>query len=297
MKWVRRFHMYLGLLLMPWVFFYGVSGALFNHPDIGRDIPRQKIAPERVIALTGFAPVVAKDAADTLVARMNARDSARVRIDASHPAEVWGWPLFSAPAAEGNRYTMIANLKTGMVGVGQMTAPEATPTPPFDATPLALPQYQTGTFAKQFEPLLATLHADTSGPLAPHPKVAPEIRFRVIDGDNRTWNVAWNMTTGALTTQPTDANGPRFVELLGTLHKTHHFPIHPGISFAWALMADLTGIALALWALSGLVMWWQIKPSRVLGVVAISAAMVVAGLVMTRMANEATFNPPAQQGP
>ena len=33
LKFIRRVHMYFELFLLPWVFLYGVSAFLFNHPD------------------------------------------------------------------------------------------------------------------------------------------------------------------------------------------------------------------------------------------------------------------------
>ena len=34
MKVLRRAHLYSGLFLTPWVFLYGVTALLFNHPDL-----------------------------------------------------------------------------------------------------------------------------------------------------------------------------------------------------------------------------------------------------------------------
>ena len=48
MKFVRRLHMYLGLLVFPWVLLFGASGALFNHPEIGRDIEQRDLSPEEL---------------------------------------------------------------------------------------------------------------------------------------------------------------------------------------------------------------------------------------------------------
>ena len=52
MKVVRRAHMYLGLLVFPWILLFGISGVLFNHPQIGRDFERRSISAEQVSAST-----------------------------------------------------------------------------------------------------------------------------------------------------------------------------------------------------------------------------------------------------
>ena len=33
-KFLRRIHLYAGLFLLPWVFLYGVTGAMFNHQEL-----------------------------------------------------------------------------------------------------------------------------------------------------------------------------------------------------------------------------------------------------------------------
>ncbi|MCA9131710.1 MAG: hypothetical protein KDA45_01080 [Planctomycetales bacterium] len=42
---VRRSHLYLGLLLMPWALLYGVTGYLFNHPGHFPDRPLRTFGP------------------------------------------------------------------------------------------------------------------------------------------------------------------------------------------------------------------------------------------------------------
>ncbi|WP_406698112.1 hypothetical protein V5E97_04555 [Singulisphaera sp. Ch08] len=41
MKLVRRAHLYAGLFMTPWVFLYGVTGMLFNHPQVFSDIEQK----------------------------------------------------------------------------------------------------------------------------------------------------------------------------------------------------------------------------------------------------------------
>ena len=79
------------------------------------------------------------------------------------------------------------------------------------------------------------------------------------------------------------------MELLSKLHTTHHYPVHFGVTWLWALLADLTGLTLVLWALTGLFMWWQMKPTRLLGVIVVCVAVLGAALVMTGTAAEVQF--------
>ena len=42
MRLVRRAHLYAGLFMTPWVFLYGVTAFLFNHPDVFPDQARYR---------------------------------------------------------------------------------------------------------------------------------------------------------------------------------------------------------------------------------------------------------------
>jgi hypothetical protein len=64
------------------------------------------------------------------------------------------------------------------------------------------------------------------------------------------------------------------------MHRTHHFPARLGPTTFWVLFADLTAVALVIWALTGIVMWIQIKKSRAAGVVAVSVGLLIATVVM-----------------
>jgi hypothetical protein len=151
---------------------------------------------------------------------------------------------------------------------------------------------------EQVKELLPRLSLGAGEPLRAHPEVGPELRFRMRDADARAWNVTYNLSTGRLDGRL--VGGPdrtRLVELHERLHKTHHFPVHGGMTWLWALFADITGLTLVLWALTGLAMWWQMKPSRVLGAVAVAAALACAALVMSGTASDILFGNAEEEGP
>ena len=168
--------------------------------------------------------------------------------------------------------------------------PGKAPDPPFAGAKIELPEHRMAAVEEQVKELLPRLGVEGAGPLRAHPEVSPELRFRMRDADARAWNVTYDLGSGRLDGRPDDAPAQlRFVELLGNLHKTHHFPVHGGMTWVWALFADITGITLVLWALSGLAMWWQMKPSRVIGAVAIAVAVAVAAVVMSGTASDILF--------
>ena len=73
MKWARRAHMYAGLFLAPWVFLYGVSAFLFNHPDAFSD-REVRSAP---LSESGAPAIEGMPDAETIAARVVAALDAR----------------------------------------------------------------------------------------------------------------------------------------------------------------------------------------------------------------------------
>ncbi|WP_437841174.1 PepSY domain-containing protein [Sorangium sp. So ce1153] len=291
MKVVRRAHMYLGLLVFPWILLFGISGVLFNHPQIGRDFERREISAEQIAALTAFRPWDPDALARQVVEQLNAGSPARYTLDEGTPGSFSGWPELTGSTRDGGRTMLLISLDDGDATLSTFPpGPGKPPDPPFAGAKIDLPEHRMAAVEEQVKELLPGLGVEGAGPLRAHPEVSPELRFRVRDADARAWNVTYDLGSGRLDGRPDDAPAQlRFVELLGNLHKTHHFPVHGGMTWVWALFADITGITLVLWALSGLAMWWQMKPSRVIGAVAIAVAVAVAAVVMSGTASDILF--------
>ncbi|AUX32773.1 PepSY domain-containing protein [Sorangium sp. Soce836] len=291
MKVVRRAHMYLGLLVFPWILLFGISGVLFNHPQIGRDFERRSISAEQVSALTAFRPWDPDAVARKVVEQLNAGSASRYTLDASTPGAFSGWPELIGSTSDGGRTMVLIRLDDGAATLSTFPPePAKAPDPPFAGATVELPEHRMAAVEAQVKDLLPKLGIDGAGPLRAHPKVSPELRFRMRDADGRLWNVTYDLGAGRLDGRLDGAAGqPLFVELLGMLHKTHHFPVHGGMTWIWALFADITGITLVLWALTGLAMWWQMKPSRVVGAIAVAVAIAVAAVVMSGTASDIVF--------
>jgi hypothetical protein len=136
-----------------------------------------------------------------------------------------------------------------------------------------------------------------NGPLRPHPVAHPEVRFVLEDARGVRWNTVYNLSTGALSGRRADAAHPGgLAELVESLHKQHHYPPQAVASWWWALFADLTAVTLLIWGFSGLIMWWQLKKLRKIGIAVILLAVVVATLVMGGTLSELAFAPDAAEG-
>src|SRR3989442_15151856 len=90
LKVVRRVLLFAGLFMTPWVFLYGVTGFLFNHPGAFPDREVGNAGPDVIAgtALEGFP--TAPELADRIVAALNSRAADGAPgfrlIDRAHPA-------------------------------------------------------------------------------------------------------------------------------------------------------------------------------------------------------------------
>jgi hypothetical protein len=74
-------------------------------------------------------------------------------------------------------------------------------------------------------------------------------------------------------------NVPMF---LNRTHFRHGYTQAYAASITWAVMVDLVIVALVFWVLSGLWMWWEIKPARAWGAVfGLAGAAIFALLLFT----------------
>jgi hypothetical protein len=284
MKLVRRTHMYLGLLLFPWLLVFGISGMLFNHPNLGEDVKMRALSAEQLRSLTGLEPVDAGGIAREVVSRLNAQGGGQgegYQLDPDFESRFSGFTVLMAPG-EGVNHILIVDLNDGTGTLATRNTGSAQPreTAPFAGETVSLPDHSLAAVESRVAGLLPKLDIQAKTPLRANPRAAPEVRFRMTDSRQRVWNVTYNLGSGRLDGRPTEASpGLSLNELLTKMHTTHHYPLDVGFTWVWALFADITGLMIVFWAVSGLLMWWQMKPTRVIGVAAISLALGL-GLVV-----------------
>lgn len=282
--WVRRTHMYLGLVLFPWVIFFGASGMLFNHPGVGEEVRAHPLSAQLLGQKVGIAALDAHVVASDVVAALRAAGH-DYRLDDGHDSRFYGSTAFEAQGG-GETHLLLLDVAAGRGVV--LTRPDHTPpAAPFAGT-IAPEEVRLAPLLPRLSALLPALDLDVRGPL--EPRASADLRFRMRDASGRRWNVTYDLGSGHIDGRASDASPALSLhDTLGALHKTHHFPARLGATTFWALFADLTGFTLVLWALSGLVMWWQIKPTRALGVVGVSVGLLIAAATMLATDAELRF--------
>lgn len=295
---IRRAHLYLGLLLVPWVVLFGISGFLFNHTSTtfgGGTRELAQFSPAEARRITGFTPVEVAQLAADVVRQLNETTPDR---PANYTLVDAGAAHLSANAGFTGRTTngtinLALNLADGGAALTMQAGMLLKPTKPaFAEQPVKVPGVDFAALAGHAGALAKAAGVTVDGAMTPRTRGGPELRFVVQDGEGRRWNAVCDLAQGRLSGRAADDDtGLSFYTAVTRLHKTHHYPDRVGARFFWVLLADTLALTMVFWGVSGLIMWWQIKPARVLGVLAMSLAGAVAAVIFSGTLKDMSFGP------
>lgn len=285
---LRRVHLYLGLLLLPWAVMYGVTAFLFNHPAAFSDQPTVPFGREAVAGTPLEGVPSPRTQAEQVVAKLN---------ELHHPAAPYtlgpGEAKYSrefafataTAKADGRTVSVLIDPRTGTGTVSSSpTKPKGdpapfthTPPPPAHAGPWADPIRLSPSLPERVKTAVPVI-LDRTGFASENVTVTsvPDLVFP-IEADGRTWAATYNATTGTVTGAPAEPPaGPTWRQYLLRLHTAHGYPGEPNARWGWAVVVDVMAAVLVFWGLSGLVMWWQVKATRLPGAVVLVLSAVVA---------------------
>ncbi len=275
---IRRIHMYAGLVFVPWVFLYGFTAFLFNHPNLWArrkpiDTPNIKTMfqgwPEADVLAADAAKALTATATASLgtVARIeNARYTGTLRAFATNGSGRYEFQL-RPDDRSGNWVKVIPGAgRGGELEVGPAVSTKqqpATPTKPIivdDLTRLAAGVSLAG----------ATVAIDSM----------PQLRFDAIDSQGKRWDATWNLDGGSLKARPTvqAVKDIGWREYLTRLHTTGQYPsqLSNWGRLAWAIIVDGVFVLMIFWGVSGIIMWWQQRRMRAIGAVVLSIGALTA---------------------
>jgi len=86
MKWMRRIHLYAGLLLLPWVLLYATTACIFNHPHWFRsNLPNATLVTIPIKLVSTTAPAkLAEEVVASIQKRVEQNGNNEQRIRSSH---------------------------------------------------------------------------------------------------------------------------------------------------------------------------------------------------------------------
>lgn len=284
MKIVRRTHLYAGLFLAPWVAMYGFSGLIFNHGNwfapAGGDAPI-----EWTVDVTALPQWPEPDAlAGKVVAAMNAAGkdkagAAQYRLSADGTPNLRGgvslqgkdeaggsvFLSFDRQARKGTTSYSPAGQPEEQVKLGTNDAGLLNATR--DAIVAAA--------GKADQKLSATKWMDDGD--------FPRLSFPVEHGKERRV-ATYDLRSGLVSlSEPQSMRVPNF---LTSLHMSHGYPRDQKsemMTTVRAVFVDAMACLMCFWALSGIVMWMQLKQLRRSGLVVAIASLLSTVFVWSAM--------------
>lgn len=274
MRWVRRFHMYLGLFMFPWILLYGITGFLLNHPGAFPDHEVQKVTEEKLsdaglnklpkaqdYAQKLFDIIVKDDRGKLDGYKFVGPESARYRHQANMNT-----------TRSGKRYNLSVNPveQKGLLHIRPMEQGRQTPLGSMwslnfdDPARMQLQQSAIN--------VLKELGVVTD---AVNMQWGPVIEFDISKGDE-TWTVIYNIGNRNLLAKPRKGwPGITSVrQYLLRLHFAHTFPAEISTRTFWAVMVDAMALVMVLWACTGFLMWWQRRSVRLTGAIVITVSVL-----------------------
>ena len=269
MKMFRRTHMYFGLLLVPFVLLYGVTAILFNHPTwFNAAVTTSTIEPE---ALGEVSTLSASELAEELRASLEAEVGAPIGL-VEDPAPRFRGTVLVEHREEGLRRRYRVNPETLATTLERRSLPivEEKETPGF-------PEKLETSAAEGIEGIRDAVvrMAEIDGGVV---RAAPDLDFQ-LEVDGERWAVEYDTRSRSLSArregEPRSAFDLR--SFLTRLHVSRGYPADVGVRSLWGVLVDTTAALMIFWGLSGIIMWWQIKPTRFNGGIAIVMGVAMAG--------------------
>lgn len=322
---LRRGHMYAGLFLLPWVILYGITAFLFNHPTAFSDQPSASFDKSLLVGTPLETPPSPQEVAAQVVAGLQARakDGAAYVLVSPETAKFTRESAFATVKTEGQEISVLVDIAGN--GGTVRSRPSVAPKAKEERAPFAIGNAGGPGVRGGFTPraggeggtrpgrggdslkLENPLHERVSAAI---PKIlagtgmptgevtitsVPDVVFTMSDG-TQNWNVTYNAQAGSVAGKPADAAAPATTELstrrfLTRLHVAHGYPGETNAKWVWAVIVDVMAFLMVFWGLSGIIMWWQIRATRLLGfaILLLSAGAATAiGIGMHELFSTAT---------
>lgn len=275
---LRRIHLYAGLFLLPWVFLYGITGAMYNHYGLLPEASIQSISAEELQASSlkqipepvAFAKQVLdalelavpdtsfelieeqqpEFANEIIVEIKDGEKKYDVHID---PVQKSSW----VATHTGKRETLEPLLR----GVSNL---QLDPNP-YAAAKAAVPD------------ILNAVGIETDK--NPKPIGWSKLNF-LANVDGQPARITYVLRDGHIdVTRYEGQDGMSVREFFMRMHTTHGQPPHWNGRRWWSLIVDAMAIAMVSWGLTGLIMWWQIKRTRLIGGIVLLCSLATAAFL------------------
>jgi len=308
---IRRGHMYLGLFLLPWAALYGVTAFLFNHPTAFSEQPTTSFDRSAILGTPMESLPSPQEWAGQVVAKLNDIQKPATAYMLLPGAKFGGRDFaFATVKAEGQNINVLIDVKngTGTVRSAPSQEPKEQVKAPFAIGNNSAPSVRgsntpTGGRSGTRWPGMASSNAADAGIQLENPLTmkfketvpvilerngfpggevtvtsVPDLQFPM-EVDGKLWNASYNFTSGSVSgIDPENAPKPElgWRRFLTRLHLAHGYPGEANGKWFWAVIVDAMAFTMCFWALSGLIMWWQIKATRKIGAMILALSTICA---------------------
>lgn len=287
MKIMRRTHLYAGLFLAPWVAMYGFSGLIFNHGNWFApgcvDAPSKPI--EWTVDVTALPQWPEPDAlARKVVAAMNAAEkgkagAAEYRLSAEGAPTLRGGVILQGQNEAGGSVVLSFDRQER-----KGTTSHSPPRPPEEQVKLETNDAELLNTTK--DALLAAAgKADQklSATKWTGDGDFPRLSFPVEHGQERRV-ATYDLRSGLVSLSA--PRSMRVTDFLTSLHVSHGYPRDKKsetLTTVRAVFVDAMAFLMCFWAVSGIVMWLQLKPLWRSGLMVTIASMLATVFVWSAM--------------
>lgn len=304
---LRRGHLYCGLFLLPWVLLYGVTAFLFNHPEAFADRPTVTFGRSMLAGTPMESPPAPGEIAAAVVGGLNDRADGGTKYALADPPEAKFVRdfAFATAKADGQEVSILVEVNGtgGTVRSRPLPPPKVEEVVPFavGASPKGGGRTKGGDrpapkgersaakadglaladpFGERVKAAVPVVLERTGFPAGDVTVTSvPDISFRLTDGE-KVWRATYNPLTGAVGGKPDGepaGEGLSARQFLLRLHTAHGYPGDPADArWVWAVVVDAMAFVMVFWAVSGFLMWWQIKATRRWGLVVLVLSAAVA---------------------
>ena len=267
MKLTRRLHMYFGLVLAPFVLLYGVTAILFNHQSLFSTSTYEELNPALFAEIAFSDPDAIADAVTAEIAEQ--ADVPVERIDA-FAADFRGDLIIDfTEDTMRRRYRITPETMSGTL----QSTPRSTGEEEEEILAVESVDPRETETIDGIKTLLENEHLDASGRI----RSMPDLEFR-INADGEELAVTCDLRTGEISQRKVDEPRMDFSlrSFLLRLHVSHGYPSQNSARTVWAVIVDVTAALMIFWAVSGIIMWWQLRPTRFNGMFTMALGVVLA---------------------
>ena len=294
MKFVRRVHLYSGIFMFPFVLLYGVSGWFFNHPRhfVGDEVVNFSgtEAVDGSLAKLSTPALMAQQIVDGINEQTVESDGPKVVLTSARSPQYSGFMSFSLRGDDVSHNVSLDPI----TGSGEVRTTfkkddeeEATERNPLKKIRRVEIESNAMTEAKELVPKLIDDLELPPGELA-NGRRGSSLTFSA-DVDGEPTIISYNLGSGSVAALREDAKPDMEVKsFLQRMHLSRTYSPHFNTRTFWAIIVDGMVISMVFWGLSGLIMWWQIKRTRLLGGGFLVASVICTALLAAGMHDRLT---------